>query len=185
MGNWDELDTELSVSNDTSSLDDLIEICNSDSDFADLFEPAIRMAEGYKEAIDEGSKMGIHITAERLKDKESRHASNPEEHPNAQGILASSIQIEAQSEYQYLVGTSITHFYPLCVEFGRGEVHPIPPTTRLRFYGKDGYLVYPLMSKEAPARPFVEPAFDETISLIEGSGFGVFREVCKEMDKVK
>lgn len=185
MGNWDELDVELLVANDVSALDDLIDVCNADSDFADIFEPAIRMAEGFKEAVDEGSKLGIQITAEKLKDKESRHASNPSEHPNAQGLLASSIQIEAYSEYQYIVGTSITHFYPLCVEFGRGEVHPIPPNTRLRFYGKDGYLIYPLMSKEAPARPFVQPAFDETISLIENSGFGVFREVCKEMDKVK
>ena len=73
MGTWEQLDTELSVTNDTSALDELIEFCNSDSDFADLFEPAVRMAEGYKEAIEEGSKTGIHITAERLMSRESRY----------------------------------------------------------------------------------------------------------------
>ena len=187
MGTWDELDTELLVSNDTSALDDIIEACNSDSDFADIFEPALKIAEGLKPAIDDGSKEGIHIIAERLMNRESRYASDKQHRAKdsqASGLLASSIQVEAYSEYQYIVGTNLQHFYPLCVEYGRGEVHPIPPKKRLRFYGKDGYLIYPLFTSEAQPYPFVQPAYDEVVQLIEGQGFGVFREVCKEMDKV-
>ena len=187
MGSHEELDTELTVSNDVSALDELIDFCN-DSEFADLFEPAIEIAEQYKEAIDEGSKEGLLITANRLMSRESRYATDPShraQDSNASGLLASSITVDAYSEYQYVVGTSIDHIYPLCVEYGRGEVHPIPPNKRLRFYGKGGYLIFPLMSSEAPPYPFVQPAYDEIVDMIEGEGFGVFREVCNRMDNVR
>lgn len=185
MGTWEELDTELLVSNDVSALDDLANECGGE--FADIFEEVIKDANDLKTAIDEGSKEGILITANRLMSRESRYAtdsSHRAENSRASGVLASSIQVEAYSEYQYVVGTDLPHFYPLCVEYGRDEVHPIPPNTRLRFYGEGGYLIYPLMSSEAPPYPFVQPAYDEVVELIEGQGFGVFREVCERMDNV-
>ncbi len=185
MGTWDELDTELTVDNDVSALDDLIDAC-SDSEFGDIFADVEKIAEELKTAVDEGSKDGLEITAKRLMSRESRYASDKShraENSRASGVLASSIQVEG-SDYQYIVGTNLQHFYPLCVEFGRGEVHPIPPKKRLRFYGEGGYLIYPLFSSSAEPYPFVEPAFEEVVNLIEGQGFGVFREVCSRMDDV-
>lgn len=187
MGTWDELDTELTVANDVDALDDIIDACNSNSEFAELFEPTLKTATELKTAIDDGSKQGLYITAKRLMSREQRYASDKQhraEKSRASGLLASSIQIEAHSEYQYVVGTNLNHFYPLCVEYGRGEVTPNPPNKRLRFYGEDGYLIYPLKVAKADAYPFVQPAFDSIVDLIEEDGFGVFREVCKEIEKV-
>lgn len=185
MGAWEELDTELTVVNDVSALDDIINECNGE--FSEIFEDAVKTAEELKKAIDDGSKEGLEITANRLMSRESRYATDPShraENSRASGLLASSIQVEAHSEYQYVVGTSLEHFYPLCVEYGRSEVYPNPPNTRLRFYGQDGYLIYPLMSNAAPPYPFVQPAFEEIVDLIEGQGFGVFREVCDRIEDV-
>ena len=185
MGTFEELDTELLVSNDVSALDDIISECSGE--FADLFQDTIKDANELKKAIDEGSKEGLLITANRLMSRESRYATDPSHRAKdsrASGLLASSIQVDAYSEYQYVVGTNLQDFYPLCVEYGRDEVHPIPPNKRLRFYGKEGYLIYPLMTAEAPPYPFVQPAYEEIVELIEGQGFGVFREVCDRMDDV-
>lgn len=187
MGAWDELDTELTVVNDISSLDELIDICNSEPEFADIFEPAIKTAEAYKEAIHDGSAEGLLITAERLGSRESRYATEKKyraKNSRASGRLASSIQVEG-SEFEYVVGTDIDEIYPLCVELGRGEVEPIPPKKRLRFYGKDGYLIYPLKVSSADPYPFVKPAFESVVKMIEKDGFGVFKSVCFKMDKVK
>lgn len=184
MGAWEELDTELTVSNDVSALDDIINECNGE--FADIFEEVIKDANDLKTAIDEGSQLGLEITADRLMSRESRYATDPShraENSRASGRLASSITVEGGG-YQYTVGTTIDEIYPMAVEYGREEVHPIPPNTRLRFYGQDGYLIYPLMSAEAPPYPFVQPAYDEVVELIEGKGFGVFREVCGKMEKI-
>ena len=184
MGAWDELDTELTVVNDVSALDDIVKECNGE--FADIFQEVIQDAETLKTAIDEGSQLGLEITANRLMSRESRYAtdsSHRAENSRASGRLASSITVEGGG-YQYTVGTTIDEIYPMSVEYGRGEVHPIPPNTRLRFYGQDGYLIYPLMSAEAPPYPFVQPAYDEVVELVEGEGFGVFREVCKNIEDV-
>ena len=40
------------------------------------------------------------------------------------------------------------------------------------------------MSNAAPPYPFVQPAFEEIVDLIEGQGFGVFREVCDRIEDV-
>ena len=184
MGAWDELDTELTVVNDVSALDDIINECNGE--FADIFQEVIQDAGNLKEAIDEGSQIGLEITADRLMSRESRYAtdsSHRAENSRASGKLASSITVEGGG-YQYTVGTTIDEIYPMSVEYGRGEVHPIPPNTRLRFYGQDGYLIYPLMSAEAPPYPFVQPAYDEVVELVEGKGFGVFIEVCGNIEKI-
>ena len=184
MGAWEELDTELTVVNDVSALDDIINECNGE--FSEIFEDAVKTAEELKKAIDDGSKEGLEITANRLMSRESRYAtdsSHRAENSRASGKLASSITVEGGG-YHYTVGTTIDEIYPMSVEYGRGEVHPIPPNTRLRFYGQDGYLIYPLMSAEAPPYPFVQPAYDEVVELVEGEGFGVFREVCKNIEDV-
>ncbi len=184
MGAWDELDTELTVSNDVSALDDIVNECSGE--FAEIFEDTLQTVEQLKVAIDEGSQDGLEIVANRLMSRESRYATEPShraENSRASGKLASSITVEGGG-YQYVVGTTIDEIYPMAVEYGRGEVHPIPPNTRLRFYGKEGYLIYPLMTSEAPPYPFVQPAFEEIVDLVEGQGLGVFREVCDRIEDV-
>lgn len=182
MGTWDELDIEYSVRNETSSLDEIISECN-DSEFADIFAPAMEIAEKCKTAIDEGSKLGLQITADMTESRESRHISNPSEHPYAQGLLASSIVTQAIDEYTYIVGTSISHFYPLTVEYGREDAYPVNAKS-LAWYSLTGELVFSKVSRGHNGYPYVEPTFDEMKNMIEGQGFGVFREVCANLDDV-
>ena len=49
MGAWDELDTELTVVNDVSALDDIVKECGGE--FADIFEEVIKDANDLKTAI--------------------------------------------------------------------------------------------------------------------------------------
>ena len=172
MGAWDELDTELTVVNDVSALDDIVKECNGE--FADIFQEVIQDAETLKTAIDEGSQLGLEITANRLMSRESRYAtdsSHRAENSRASGKLASSITVEGGG-YQYTVGTTIDEIYPMAVEYGREEAARFASF----FAG--------LSSAEAPPYPFVQPAYDEVVELVEGEGFGVFREVCKNIEDV-
>ena len=72
-------------------------------------------------------------------------------------------QIEELSDTSYLVGTSITHFYPLCVEKGRGEVRPVNAKV-LHWFTLSGNEVFSMYSSPAPPRPFVKPAYEQTQS---------------------
>ena len=71
------------------------------------------------------------------------------------------IEVEEKSETNYIIGTNITHFYPLCVEFGRGEVRPIRAKA-LHWFTLSGTEIFSQYSSPAPPRPFVKPAFEET-----------------------
>ena len=119
MGTWDELDTEVNVTLDTVELDELIDFFANDP----IFEPAVEIAQRYKNGIIEGSKAGAKAIAEVDKSlQELAIATNATMFSNN---LLNSIEITKESETNYIIGTNITHFYPLCVEKGRREVRPI------------------------------------------------------------
>ena len=160
MGTWDELDTDVNVSLDTSELDDLIEFLGDDS----VFAPAIEIARRYKNGIEEGAKEGAENIAKRVKSlQELAIATNS---TMATMNLLNSIEIEKNSDTSYLVGTTITHFYPLCVEKGRGEVRPIYAKV-LHWFTLSGKEVFSMYSSPAPPRPFVKPAYEQTLSEAE------------------
>lgn len=183
MGSWDELDIEVSARNDLADLDELINECNSDSDFQDIFSDVIKTAEECKTAIDEGTKVGLEIIADRIEAREYRKLTDTNEHPYSQGLLASSITTLAYDEYTYCIGTTISHFYPLTVEYGREDVYPVSAKA-LAFYSLTGELVFTKKSKGHDGYPFVQPTYDEVVGLIENSGFGVFGEVGERLDSV-
>ena len=62
-------------------------------------------------------------------------------------------------DYSYVVGTNIEHFYPLCVEKGRGEVKPINAPF-LQWQNLDGSWVRTHYSRPAKPRPFVKPTYE-------------------------
>ena len=189
MGAWDELDTLVTAVNDTSALDDLINVCE-DSDFADIFQPAIDTAEALKDAIEEGTEQGLLITANKMVSMEQTEILDTGKHPYSQGVLGTSIEAEEQGD-GYLIGTTINHIYPMSIEYG-ADIYPVTASV-LRVHesqvidwdgepDEEGYYYF----KEAhiEAKPFVEPAFERLVDLIEGQGFGVFRSVCNKMDNV-
>ena len=157
MGAWDELDTKVNVNLNVNDLDELIEFLKDD----DIFAPAVEIAERYKNGITEGAKQGAKRIAETVKSlQELAIATNATFTTTENGGLLKSIEIEEESETSYVVGTNITHFYPLCVEKGRGEVRPIYKKF-LHWYTLSGDEIFSKYSSPAPARPFVKPAFEE------------------------
>ena len=155
MGTWDELDTQVNVNLNTDELDELIEFLNDDP----VFKPAVEIAQRYKKGIEEGSKIGAEKIAKTVKSLQELAIG-----VNAtifSGDLLNSIEIEEESETSYLIGTTISHFYPLCVEKGRGEVRPIRAKA-LHWFTLSGTEIFSQYSSPAPPRPFVKPAFEET-----------------------
>ena len=187
MGAWDELDTLVTAVNDTSALDDLINVCN-DSDFGDIFEPAIEQAEAFKTAIEEGTEQGLEVTANKMISMEQTEILNTSKHPYSQGVLGTSIEATEQGD-GWLIGTTINHIYPMSVEYG-ADIYPVTASV-LRVhesqligdYGKpdaEGFFYW--KEVHIKPRPYVQPAFERLVDLIEGEGFGVFRSVCNKMD---
>lgn len=185
MGAWDELDTLIEADSDVSGLDDLINVCN-DSDFADIFEPAINQAEAWKNAITEGTELGLEITAGKMVSMEQTEIGDTDKHPYAEGKLETSITKEATGK-GWLIGTSLPMIYPMSVEYGadifplRAKALRFQPNTSLwnGELDENGFAYLPYAHQ--PPRPFVEPAFERLVNLIEGEGYGVFRSVCDKM----
>ena len=189
MGAWDELDREFILDSSTDDLDELIDELDS-GDFGDIFEPALKQAEAYKEAFEDGCEQGMEVIANNLVAKEQKEIGDTGKHPYSQGILETSILAEGDVN-SYIVGTTINHIYPMSVEYG-ADIYPKTPDGVLKMYppknwdgkiGKDGF-VY-LKEAHPKAHPFVEPAWEDLTSKIERSGFGVFRSVCDKMNQVK
>ena len=157
MGNWSELDTEVNVKLDTSELDELIQLLNEDP----IFAPAVEIAERYKRGLEEGSKLGAKTIAETDKSLQELAIGTNATFTDAGGGLLRSIEIQDESDTNYIIGTNITHFYPLCVEFGRSEVRPVNAKV-LHWFTLSGNEVFSMYSSPAPPRPFVKHAFEET-----------------------
>lgn len=155
MGNWNELDTEVNVNLNTDELDELIEVLTNDP----IFQPAVEIAQRYKNGIIEGAKTGAKTIAQVDKSlQELAIATNATMFSNK---LLNSIDITEESETNYIIGTNITHFYPLCVEKGRREVRPIRAKF-LHWFTLSGTEIFSKYSSPAPPRPFVKPAYEET-----------------------
>ena len=160
MGTWDELDTKVNVNLNTSELDELIQVLDGDS----VFKPAVEIAQRYKKGIEEGSKIGAKTIAETNKSlQELVIATNATFTTAENGGLLRSIEIEEESDTTFIIGTNITHFYPLCVEKGRREVRPVYKKF-LHWYTLSGDEVFSKYSSPAPPRPFVKPAYEQTNS---------------------
>ncbi|WP_296874612.1 hypothetical protein [uncultured Methanobrevibacter sp.] len=157
MGAWSELDTKVNVSLDTSELEDLIQILGEDP----IFAPAVEIAERYKKGLEDGSKLGARKIAETNKSLQELAIATNATFTNAGGGLLRSIEIQEESDTSFIIGTNITHFYPLCVEKGRGEVRPIKAKA-LHWFTLSGDEVFSQYSSPAPPRPFVKPAYEET-----------------------
>ena len=155
MGNWNELDTEVNVNLNTDELDELIEVLGNDP----IFQPAVEIAQRYKNGIMEGAKTGAKTIAQV--DKSLQELAIATNATMFSDKLLNSIEITEESEINYIIGTNITHFYPLCVEKGRREVRPIRAKF-LHWFTLSGTEIFSKYSSPAPPRPFVKPAFEET-----------------------
>ena len=177
MGAWEELDRIFSAEAETEGLDNLIEECSSDSEFIDIFAPAIEQAEAWKTAIEEGVQQGLDVTGGKLVSAEQTEIEDTGKHPYSQGILGTSIYMEGDGNSR-LIGTRINHIYPMSVEYG-ADIYP-KNATKLKFQTLDGNIVFANEVHQEP-KPFVEPAFERVVGNIENDEYGVFRSVCDKM----
>ena len=156
MGTWEQLDTEVDVDIDTSELDQLIQFFKGDP----LYAPGVTIAENYKKGIVDGSKAGAYKIADLNRSFQELALAMHSNLGNPPKLIH-SIKVEKKSDTNYLVGTNIAHFYPLCVEYGRDEVRPKNAKV-LHWTTLGGKDVFAMRSPPSKPYPFVKPAFEQT-----------------------
>ena len=169
MGVWDELDIGVEVELDSSDLDNAIDIVGSNEYFSDIL---IDELEQLKEELNQNSDELAEQLAE--KSKSLQQLAIGMNGTIASGALLNSIEVEADGERRYLVGTTINHFYPLVVEKGRGAVVPIRAKV-LHFFTQSGDEVFTRYSKPFPGKPYVEPAYQQLLSEVDSIANGIFK----------
>lgn len=176
VSKYPALDITVESEIDTSALDDLMDELDG---FQGVFEPALQKAQAYKKAMQDGEKQGLDVLGGFIVGEEQEQILDVGKHPYSQSILGTSI-VHRLKDHSVTIGNTINHIYPMSVEFGAD----IYPKTKkfLKFQTKDGDIVFARESHPKP-HPFVEPTAEVTKQYIS-DGVGVFREVCKKMDKV-
>ena len=165
MGAWEELDTEISADVDLSDLEN---IANLDDEYG-IFEPVQKIAEEMKEQMENGIKRGISELAKKNRSFQEKWINKNCKNPS--GVLASSIGYQGD-DYSIVVGTCLSHIYPMSIEYGHREIVPIRAKA-LAFYADSGELIFrkrvratdPSDAKDSG--PFVAPAYDDTEEIAE------------------
>lgn len=167
MGKWEELDIEVNVNYDDTAINETI---LKIEELHEIFNPLGDMLNDFKKDVENEIKNGTKEIAEQTKSIQEQIISM--NGSVASGQLLNSIEIEQTSEFNYIIGTSITDFYPLTIENGRDDVYPVN-AKYLHFVAKDGTEVFTKHSRATKPKPFVEPTFiriqNEAISILEGS----------------
>ncbi len=151
MGTWDELDIDIEVELDTSKLDAF------ESAFAELGISTAPISDIKKELKEKVAKGAEEIANQAKSLQEQYIRNNGSIHT---GRLLSSIYIFHTGDMTYTVGTTISHFYPLCIENGRGAVRPVRAKA-LHYITKNGQEVFSQYSSPTTPKPFVQPAYDK------------------------
>lgn len=166
-GEWhnvEELYTTVSVSSDTPDLDQIIEFNWGDSEISDLMSPLIEWAEEIRRGIEEGTIRGGELVADR--DRSLQELTLGLHGNVASMALVQSITVKEAGDNQYLIGANVSHFYPLCIEFGRGHVEPVN-VEWLHYFTLSGVEIWSKYSRPYEAHPFVEPAYEDIVSNAE------------------
>lgn len=166
-GEWhdvEELYTIVEGHTDTSDLDLIINFDWGDSEIVEVMQPLVDIAKSYKEGIEAGLEQGIFELADR--DRSLQELTLGLHGNIASMTLVQSIEVREMGDTSYLIGANVPHFYPLCIEFGRGPVYPIN-FKYLHYFTLSGVEIFSKYSSPYEAHPFVEPAFEDTVNNAE------------------
>ena len=162
MGAWDELDTEISVDVDTADLEAILDL---DDEYG-IFEPIQKSVSKLITNIHDGSKEAVEDISDRNRSFQEQYIIKNCKHPT--GMLASSIEKqEIDGGYGFIVGTIISHIYPMSVEYG-ADIYPRTKKV-LRFLApedwdgetdEDGFVFLP--EAHPQPHPYVQPAYEDT-----------------------
>ena len=166
-GPWhdvEELYTDVRVVTEFDTLDLIIDFDWGNDELASTMSPLVDMAKEIKKVYENGVKQGIEEIADKNRSwQELAIAVNGN---IASGALINNIKTRKIDDFEYLIGPNIAHFYPLCIEFGRGDVYPIN-FKYLHYFTLSGVEVFSKHSKPSRPYPFVEPAFEKTVQEAE------------------
>lgn len=158
MGAWEELDTRIEGILESDDLDSIMSL----DDPYGFIDPYKEIAKELKDKYLEGVKLATEDLAHRNMSFQDQTISKVCANPS--GILASSIDVEQIGESTYLIGTTINHIYPMSLEYGRRGFEAINAKA-LAFYDENGELIFRKSVGPAEPRPFVAPAYDETMEI--------------------
>jgi len=160
LSSHDDLDIEVEITVDNSNLDELLDILESEPVFSEIET----IVENLKENIETGAEDGASKISELARSMQEQIIQmNGSMHSYD---LLNSITVEEQSSLNYLIGTNIDHFYPLCIEYGRGEVTPVSANV-LHWVSKSGEDIFSMYSSPTNPAPFAEPAYRMVLSSAE------------------
>ena len=155
----DELQSIVTVNVDTSGLDDFLSFSSGDADIDDCLMELKDTVQYYKTNIETGATQGAEDIAQRLRSlQELTIATNMSIQT---GALVQSIDALEIGDRSWQVGTILSEFYPLCIEYGRGPVVPVNKSV-LRWF-VNGEPVFSKYSSPTSPKPFVEPSFNKTV----------------------
>ena len=160
-GPWhdvEELYTNIKVTTDTSDLDQIINMDWGDAEINQIMSPLVKRAKKYKSQIEKGAEKGVKELADRDRSLQELALAL---HGNIfSGKLIQNIKVKEISKREYNIGPNVAHFYPLCIEFGRGPVYPIR-FGFLHWTTLGGEEVYAKKAGPSEPYPFVKPAFED------------------------
>lgn len=172
MGTWDELNNTYHVDVETDGIDEMINSLN-EGELSDLFSDAVTALETMKTELTKGASDCIEEIGNLDRSFQEFYINS-----NASvvtGALLNSIDSTSLDDNTYEVGTLIEHFYPLCVEFGRGEVRPV--NAKILHWVQDGKDVFSMYSSPSTPKPFAQPAFNDTVSRVDSVFEGMITDV--------
>ena len=172
-----EITTRVSVEIDTSSIDDALNILQSDEVLSEIPSLADELNERKTQLNNLQLPLGEAVS-KGLKSNQEMIISSKH---YVTGMMANSVDI-MQDGADFLVGntaSSVDGFpYPLAIETGRRDIYPINAKVLRWFEGGD--FSKPVFARHASSvdpDPFVEPSIDDTIWDIDEIFDSIFDEV--------
>jgi hypothetical protein len=155
-----EITTKVTVTSDTTQIDDAISLMESDPILSEL-SSIIDELQDKKNTIKSLEEPVGDAVSQSLKSNQEMIISSKH---YITGMMANSVDI-TQDGSDFLVGNTATSYdgfpYPLAIETGRREVFPINAKMLRWFDG--GTPIFATHSSSVDPDPFVEPSIDDTM----------------------
>lgn len=158
-----QITTRVSAELDTKELDDAIKLIESNPIAVQLYGDVKDYLLETKGKADISVDPLASTLSKRLQDNQYHRIKAY--HRNT-GMMANSVDITHESKGSYLVGNTATSYdgfpYPLAIETGRREVRPLNEDGWLRWWNKQGEIVFAKRSKAVKGDPYVEDSISMT-----------------------
>ena len=175
-----QITTRVTAEADTRELDKAIKLIESNSIASHLYGDVRDYLLQTKKKADDGVDPLASTLSKRLQDNQYHRIKAY--HRNT-GMMANSVDITHETKGSYLVGNTAMSYdgfpYPLAIETGRREVRPLEEGKWLRWWNKQGEIVFAKKSKAVKGDPYVEDSIAMTDRQVDKVVEGWFNQVFK------